>query len=160
MTKNIDWSEWILEKNAAAKDDELRKSEYVALEKAQQPPSDPHADTRALLQHLGDLSTQLHGPEHGNHEIITPEQGGFVGQPGDVAIYSDHGDSETNPNHLANRDFDAFQEHMDNQSAAIDHHMSQKGYSIVEENDGSGNGMYYGATLYRKKPSVGSTRSD
>jgi hypothetical protein len=110
------------------------------------------ADTNKFLSGLTIHSARLHGPGHGEHSLITPEEGGFVGQPGDVAIYSDHGDCETEPNHLANIDFNAFQDHMDQQAAEIDHHMSQKGYSRVEENDGSGNGMYYVAMLYRKVP--------
>ena len=33
MDERPDWSEWILKKNAEFKDEELRKSEYVTLEK-------------------------------------------------------------------------------------------------------------------------------
>lgn len=111
--------------------------------------STPHHDTEVLLNTLNHATTAQYGPEHASHEIVDPAETGLNHQPGDVAIYSDHGDSH-DPSHLGYKNRAAFEKLMDDHAKAIDSHMANKGYQRVDENDGSGNGLHYGAKLYRK----------
>ncbi len=154
MSKFVDWSEWVLQKNNEAKEEQVRKSDSTQIDTTLEKSSTvDHPDTHKFLAGLSSHSDMRHGPGHGEHFIVTPDEAGFESaQPDDVAVYSDHGDSH-DPSHLGSKDFSAFAQHMGDQKAAIDRHMAQKGYHSVEDNDGSGGGLHYGATLYRKMPS-------
>jgi hypothetical protein len=153
MSKFVDWSEWVLQKNNEAQEEEMKNSDSVQVDSSLNKSSSGHPDTEKFLAGLSSRSDMRHGPGHGEHFIVTPHEAGFDNaQPDDVAVYSDHGDSH-DPSHLGSKDFSAFNLHMGDQKAAIARHMAQKGYHSVEDNDGSGGGLHYGATLYRKMPS-------
>lgn len=144
------WKQWQKEFEA-----EQKAKDKGTEEKKEEPSApDPHAHIRDFL---GNLSSG-----HSYHSLITPEEGGFsVLRPGDIATYSDHGDSH-DPSHMGYSPRDAydpkkweqFEDHMNQHDEAIRKYMEDNGYELINENDGSGGGLHYGARLWgvKKKP--------
>lgn len=82
MTKDIDWSEWILEKNAAAEIEELKKSDSLQLDKLQKSAKNNalHRLFRDLAPHVNAASLSNVAENQGMLEHSTQPHGeGLVG---------------------------------------------------------------------------------
>ena len=86
---------------------------------------------------LGDISVLDEETISGCHDCS---------EPGDVALYYDFCTDEATPeqaNEFSRWVFDELQEQL-----II--FMASQGFKFIEDNDGSGNGLYYGSLLFRK----------
>jgi hypothetical protein len=104
------------------------------------------------MSELKDFLEQLSsdsGPGH--HQLSDAEESGIGdAQPDDIFIYSDFGDAH-DPDHIGSKCFDVFQKYMKAHDNAITQYMDHLGYYFLSDNDGSGNGLYYWASQWRKQ---------
>lgn len=66
--------------------------------------------------------------------------------PTDVAIFYDYCTDE-----IADSAFDSWDEWYQHMFTRLHNVMDVNGYEAIDDNDGSGGGLYYGAILYRSK---------
>lgn len=90
-------------------------------------------------------------PELGNIEVMGPldQDYGFDVQvdPDDVVIFADFTDESLTDDDSINEFAEWYYDRLFEQ---ISQQMRMLGYQAIAENDGSGGGLYYGATLYRR----------
>ena len=70
MNRSIDWSEWILQKNSEAKQEELKKSDFVKSKKLEK--ASGFTQTHVSLLHRG-----LAAMGHKNHNVSLSKDGGI-----------------------------------------------------------------------------------
>jgi hypothetical protein len=106
------------------------------------------SDLKGVTTKLNQLINRY--PEHGSIEALDPlnQDYGFDVQvkPDDIVIFCDFNDdaidAEDGRNELAEWYYDVVHQNIDKQMRIL-------GYQAIADNDGSGGGLYYGATLFR-----------
>jgi hypothetical protein len=111
-----------------------------------------HAHVEKFLNSLNDEAKKKYGDGTAQHFIVGPDQGGIgvSDHSKEIEIHHDFGDT-SEPDHFGHDNWDEFDGHMQDHLDRTHTFMDSLGYEPYDEVDGSGSGLNYSSTAYRKK---------